>query len=143
MPAGNYNCKHVVAKVTLVPCPVNLTGKRDKGGHGAATIKNTRIILLLFIIIDTLLVSIDKQSLLAIATTKKKKKKKKKKTACKPGQIIANFFQQNPKKQQTKITNQNIHKGQLRPTKRARSSFFKKMNVKYYSKNHIDPERSK
>ena len=27
-------CKHVVAKVTLVPCSVNLTGKRDTVGHG-------------------------------------------------------------------------------------------------------------
>ena len=37
-------CKHVVAKVTLVPCSVNLTGKPDKGGHGGATINNARII---------------------------------------------------------------------------------------------------
>ena len=37
-------CKHVVPKVTLVPCPVNLTGKRDKGGHGGATMNNARII---------------------------------------------------------------------------------------------------
>ena len=39
-------CKHVVAKVTLVPCSVNLTGKRDKVGHGKVTINNARIILL-------------------------------------------------------------------------------------------------
>ena len=38
-------CKHVVAKVTLVPCSVNLTSKRDKVGHGAVTINNARIIL--------------------------------------------------------------------------------------------------
>ena len=37
-------CKHVVAKVTLVPCSVNLTGKREKGGHGDATINNARVI---------------------------------------------------------------------------------------------------
>ena len=37
-------CKHVVAKVTLVPCSVNLTGKRDKVGHGEVTINNARII---------------------------------------------------------------------------------------------------
>ena len=37
--------EHVVAKATLVPCSVNLTGKRDKGGHGAATINNARIII--------------------------------------------------------------------------------------------------
>ena len=28
-----------MAKVTLVPCSVNLTGKRDIGGHRGATIK--------------------------------------------------------------------------------------------------------
>ena len=39
-------CKHVVAKVTLVPCSVNLTGKRDKVGHGEVTINNARIILI-------------------------------------------------------------------------------------------------
>ena len=33
-------CKHVVAKVILVPCSVNFTGKRDKVGHGEATINN-------------------------------------------------------------------------------------------------------
>ena len=38
-------CKHVVAKVTLVPCSVNLTDKRDKVGHGEVTINNARIIL--------------------------------------------------------------------------------------------------
>ena len=38
-------CKYVVAKVTLVPSSVNLTGKRDKGGHGGATINNARIII--------------------------------------------------------------------------------------------------
>ena len=37
-------CKHVVAKVTLVPCSVNLTGKRDTVGHGEVTINNARII---------------------------------------------------------------------------------------------------
>ena len=37
-------CKHVVAKVTLVPCSVNLTGKRDKVDHGEVTINNARII---------------------------------------------------------------------------------------------------
>ena len=37
-------CKHVVAKVTLVPCSVNLTGKRDQVGHGEVTINNARII---------------------------------------------------------------------------------------------------
>ena len=36
--------KHVVAKVTLVPCSVNLTGKRDKVGHGEVTINNAWII---------------------------------------------------------------------------------------------------
>ena len=36
--------KHVVAKVTLVPCSVNLKGKRDTGGHGEVTINNARII---------------------------------------------------------------------------------------------------
>ena len=38
-------CKHVVAKVILVPCSVNLTGKREKVGHGGATINNVRIII--------------------------------------------------------------------------------------------------
>ena len=38
-------CKHVVAKVTLVSCSVNLTGKRDKVGHGEVTVNNARIIL--------------------------------------------------------------------------------------------------
>ena len=38
-------CKHVVAKVTLVPCSVNLTGKRDTVGHGEVTINNARIII--------------------------------------------------------------------------------------------------
>ena len=38
-------CKHVVAKVTLVPCSVNLTGKRDTVGHGEVTINNARIIV--------------------------------------------------------------------------------------------------
>ena len=33
-----------MAKVTLVPCSVNLTGKRDKVGHGEVTINNARII---------------------------------------------------------------------------------------------------
>ena len=37
-------CKHVVAKVTLVPCSVNLKGKWDKVGHGKVTINNARII---------------------------------------------------------------------------------------------------
>ena len=37
-------CKHVVAKVTLVPCSVKLTGKRTKVGHGEVTINNARII---------------------------------------------------------------------------------------------------
>ena len=41
-------CQHVVAKVTLVPCSVNLTGKRDKVGHGEVTIINARIITKLF-----------------------------------------------------------------------------------------------
>ena len=36
---------HVVAKVKLVPCFVNLTGKRDKVAHGEVTINNARIIL--------------------------------------------------------------------------------------------------
>ena len=31
-------CKHVVAKVTLVPCSVNLTSRRDNVGHGEVTI---------------------------------------------------------------------------------------------------------
>ena len=39
-------CKHVVAKVTLVPCSVNLTGKRDEVGHGEVTINNARIIVI-------------------------------------------------------------------------------------------------
>ena len=38
-------CKHVVAKVTLVPCSVNLTGKRDEVGHGKVTINNARIMV--------------------------------------------------------------------------------------------------
>ena len=38
-------CKHVVAKVTLVPCSVKLTGKRDTVGHGEVTINNARIIM--------------------------------------------------------------------------------------------------
>ena len=33
-----------MAKVTLVPCSVKLTGKRDKVGHGEVTINNARII---------------------------------------------------------------------------------------------------
>ena len=33
-----------MAKVTLVPCSVNLTGKRDTVGHGEVTINNARII---------------------------------------------------------------------------------------------------
>ena len=37
-------CKHVLAKVNLVPCSVNLTGKRDKVGNGEVTINNVRII---------------------------------------------------------------------------------------------------
>ena len=37
-------CKHVVAKVTLVPYSVNLTGKRDTVGHGEVTINNAKII---------------------------------------------------------------------------------------------------
>ena len=37
-------CKHVMAKVTLVPCSVNLTGKQDTVGHGEVTINNARII---------------------------------------------------------------------------------------------------
>ena len=41
-------CKHVVAKVTLVPCSVYLTGKRDTVGHGETTINNVRIITPLF-----------------------------------------------------------------------------------------------
>ena len=32
-------------KVTLVPCSVNLTSKRDKDGHVSATINNARIII--------------------------------------------------------------------------------------------------
>ena len=47
LPFGNaiiQLCKHVVAKVTLVPCSVKLTGKRDKFGHGEVTINNARII---------------------------------------------------------------------------------------------------
>ena len=36
-------CKHVVAKVTLVPRSVNLTGKRDKVGHGEVTINSACI----------------------------------------------------------------------------------------------------
>ena len=40
-------CKHVVAKVTLVPCSVNLTGERDTVGHGEVTINNARIIIYL------------------------------------------------------------------------------------------------
>ena len=40
-------CKHVVAKVTLVPCSVKLTGKRDKVGQGEVTINNARIIVYL------------------------------------------------------------------------------------------------
>ena len=39
-------CKHVVAKVTLVPCSVDLTGQRDKVGHGEVTINNARMIRL-------------------------------------------------------------------------------------------------
>ena len=37
-------CKHVVAKVTLVPCSVNLTDKSNTVGHGEVTINNARII---------------------------------------------------------------------------------------------------
>ena len=37
-------CKHVMAKVTLVPCSVSLIGKRDKAGHRDVTINNARII---------------------------------------------------------------------------------------------------
>ena len=37
-------CKHVVLKVTLVPCSVNLTGKWDKAAQRGATINNARII---------------------------------------------------------------------------------------------------
>ena len=37
-------CKHVVAKVTLVPRFVNLTGKRNTVGHGEVTINSARII---------------------------------------------------------------------------------------------------
>ena len=37
-----------MAKVTLVPCSVNLTGKRDKVGHGEVTINNARIINAMF-----------------------------------------------------------------------------------------------
>ena len=33
-----------MAKVTLVPCSVNLTSKRDKVGHGKVTINNALII---------------------------------------------------------------------------------------------------
>ena len=33
-----------MAKVTLVPGSINLTGKRDKVGHGEVTINNARII---------------------------------------------------------------------------------------------------
>ena len=39
-------CKHIVAKVTLVPCSVNITGERDKVGHGEVTINNARIIVM-------------------------------------------------------------------------------------------------
>ena len=56
-------CKHVVAKVTLVPCAVNLTGKRDKGGHVGATINNAMIISYLWqldtIVISNLLLPVD------------------------------------------------------------------------------------
>ena len=45
-------CKHVVAKVTLVPCSVNLTGKRDTVGHGEGTINNARIIRVYVVISD-------------------------------------------------------------------------------------------
>ena len=41
-------CKHDVAKVTLVPCSVKLTGKRVKVGHGEVTINNPRIIYNVF-----------------------------------------------------------------------------------------------
>ena len=37
-------CKHVVAKFNLVPCSVNLTGERDKVGHGEVTINNAHVI---------------------------------------------------------------------------------------------------
>ena len=43
-------CKHVVAKVTLVLCSVNLTGTRDKVGHGEVTINNARIIVIYLLI---------------------------------------------------------------------------------------------
>ena len=39
-------CKHVVAKVILVLCSVNLTGKREKAGHRDTTINTARIIRL-------------------------------------------------------------------------------------------------
>ena len=42
-------CKHVVAKVTLVPCSINLTGKRDKVGHGEVTCNNALIITSLLV----------------------------------------------------------------------------------------------
>ena len=48
-------CKHVVAKVALVPCSVKLTGKRDKVGHGEVTINNARIIPCLHMTPGTLL----------------------------------------------------------------------------------------
>ena len=43
-PKYNRICKRVVAKVTLVPCYVNITGKRDKVSHGEVTINSARII---------------------------------------------------------------------------------------------------
>ena len=42
-------CKHVVAKVTLVPCSVNLTGKRDQVVYGEGTINHARSIELIFV----------------------------------------------------------------------------------------------
>ena len=41
-------CQHVVAKVTLVPCSVNLEGKRNKVGYGEVTVNNARIITKIF-----------------------------------------------------------------------------------------------
>ena len=38
-------CKHIVAKVILIPCSVNETGKTDSVGHGEVTINNARIII--------------------------------------------------------------------------------------------------
>ena len=44
-----------MAKVTLVPCSVNLTGERDTVGHGKVTINNARIIGKCMYTIDVLI----------------------------------------------------------------------------------------